>query len=473
MESNALGRFVRGPGPWLIAAVVAFALYFANPWGEDVPEDPRPIGGVEAFEALRERDDVNVLFILVDTLRADRLRTYGYTRPTSPFFDAIAYQGVRFDRHLSQSSWTKCSMASLWTGYHPTRAGVTRFDHTIPEQAKMPAEIFREAGFRTAGIWRNGWVEGYFGFDQGFEIYTRPNFKPVASDVRRENPTVTHGGTDVDVVEGAVEFLRAYGRERWFLYLHLMDLHEFVYDSDSAKFGTGNADIYDNSILRVNYILDQLFGHLYEAGQLDKTLIVIGSDHGEAFGERGFEGHARTVYPETTEVPLIFGLPFRLQPGLVVKQRTENVDIWPTILDMLGLPALEDTDGRSRVPEMLAELRSETPPADETVAVAHLDQTWGQRVDTISPTVSVSEKGFRYVMVRGPKGNTVEELFDADQDRRELQNVAEENPEVTARLRDEAERYLEREPPWKDDAPTLELDEIQLNQLRALGYSLP
>ena len=102
----------------------------------------------------------------------------------------------------------------------------------------MPAEILHEAGFRTAGLWRNGWVEGYFGFDQGFETYTRPNVFPVPADVRRENPTAKQGGTDQDLVRSAEEFWSVNGDQRWFLYLHLMDVHEYTYDATSAQFGT-------------------------------------------------------------------------------------------------------------------------------------------------------------------------------------------------------------------------------------------
>ncbi|TMA23166.1 MAG: hypothetical protein E6J87_25535, partial [Deltaproteobacteria bacterium] len=130
-------------------------------------------------------------------------------------------------------------MASLWTGLNPARTGVTRFDHVLSDEARLPAEIFRDAGFHTAGIWRNGWVEGYFGFEQGFEVYTRPpSFGAPNADVRRKNPTVNFGGTDLDVVRMATEFLRIHGRERWFLYLHLMDVHEYTYDPKSARFGS-------------------------------------------------------------------------------------------------------------------------------------------------------------------------------------------------------------------------------------------
>jgi arylsulfatase A-like enzyme len=467
------GKFWRGPWPWLIAAaLLAAAVPLVRKEKSEKLVDPRPIGTADDIAALKNRKDVNVLFVLTDTLRASRLRTYGYERPTSPFFDLIASQGVRFGRHLSQSSWTKCSMASLWTSLYPQRTGVTRFDDVISPDARTAAEVFHDAGFRTAGIWRNGWVEAYFGFDQGFDVYTRPNARDL-SKYKRENPTVTAGGTDMDVVETAGEFLRVYGKQRWFLYLHLMDLHEYTYSLESAQFGSMYSDIYDNAVLHVNQVLEALFMQLYYGGYLDHTLLILASDHGEAFGERGSEGHARNVYPETTEIPLVLGLPFRLAQPVVVKQRTANVDLWPTVFDLLGLPAFEHVDGRSRVPEILAAARGESPPENDGIAIAHLDRTWGQRVDTRSPNVAVAEGGFRYLLFGGPDGGAREELYDATKDPQELEDQTEKEPEVAERLREQAKQYLASEPPWKTPTKQLQLDELQLNQLRALGYAVP
>jgi arylsulfatase A-like enzyme len=454
------------------ALLAAFALLR---WKQQ-PErlvDPRPIGTADDIAALSQRKDVNVLFVLIDTLRASRLRTYGYGRPTSPFLDVLASQGVRFKRHLSQSSWTKCSMASLWTGLYPQRSGVTRFEDVIPAEAKTAVEIFHDAGFRTAGIWRNGWVESYFGFDQGFDVYMRPNYRGLPEEVRRENPTLIQRGTDMDVMDTAGEFLRIHGKKRWFLYLHLMDVHEYTYGLESAQFGSKYADVYDNAVLHVNQVLSTLFGLLYHGGYLDRTLLIVGSDHGEAFGERGSEGHARNVYPEVTDIPLVIGFPFRLAKPAVVEQRTANVDLWPTVLDLLGLPPLENVDGRSRVPEILAAVRGEPGPEDGTIAIAHLDQTWGQRVETRSPNVAVTERGFRYLMFGAPDGMAREELYDSGRDASELEQVAEAEPEVAARMREQAKQYLAQKPPWKKPAPQLELDETQLDQLRALGYAVP
>ena len=433
--------------------------------------DPRPSGSLDDIDALASRDDLNILFVLVDTLRADRLGSWGYERDTSPLIDRLARTGVRFDRHLAQSSWTKCSMASLWTGLYPARSGVTRYDHVTSPEARLPAEILRDAGFRTAGIFRNGWVAPNFGFAQGFETYHRPRPIPLRASERRENPTLSVEGTDVSAIDSAISFLRAYGSERWFLYLHLMDIHEYVYDADSARFGTSYSDAYDQSILRLNRVLESLVAYLWEHDLADKTLIVIASDHGEAFGERGFEGHARNVYPEVTEVPLVLSFPFRLEPGLEVKVRTENVDIWPTILELAGLPPLEPSDGRSLVPLIRAAARGESLAEDGRAAIAHLDESWGREGQEAAPNVAVTSGDYRLVTRSG--AHPGEELFDRRDDRFETSDVLAQNPEIAARLRERLRDYLESQPPWSEGTPTVELNEMELNQLRALGYKVP
>ena len=216
--------------PWIVAALCVVLAFLSTMVSFGPPLDGRPEGTLEDVAALHERSDLNVMFILIDTLRADRLGTYGYERDTSPTLDRLAASGVRFDRHLSQSSWTKASMASLWMGLNPKRTGITRFDDTIPEQAVTAAELFREAGFLTAGVYRNGWVAPTFGFDQGFEVYMRPASRQLAPAVRAANPTLSARGTDEDVVGAAIEFLRVHGQKRWFLYLHLIDVHGYTYD---------------------------------------------------------------------------------------------------------------------------------------------------------------------------------------------------------------------------------------------------
>ena len=443
---------------------------------EVTSDDARPVGTIDQIESLRERKDVNVLFILTDTLRAQRLHTYGYERETSPTFDYMAKSGVRFARHLAQSSWTKCSMTSLWTAMYPQRTGVLRSPQAAPEGAKMPAEILRDAGFRTAGLWRNGWVAPQFGFAQGFEVYERPTPKPIPAGFKAENPNITLEGTDNDLVDAAEEFLRVHGRERFFLYVHLMDVHQYMYDTNSAVFGSTYSDIYDNSVLHTDRIIGRLLSTFAKQGLLQKTLVVMAADHGEAFGERGIEGHAREVFREETEIPLVLGFPFRLEKGVVVGTRTRNIDLWPTVLDLLGLEKLPDADGHSLVSTIVASAQGKAVP-DDVTGFAHLERGWGRPEYPSRPAVAVAKGSFRFVLQLAPGASRdarVESLFDASTDPAERKNVIADHPEVADELRKLADGYLEQKPPeWARATINVDLDEEEAKQLRALGYAVP
>lgn len=461
----------------MLAAVLAALLLAGGAYrlatGGREGRDPRPRGTLDDVLALRDRDDLNVLFVLVDTLRADRLGAYGYERDTSPNIDALAATGIRFAQQVSQSSWTKCSMASLWTGLYPIRTRVLRAYDAISQDARMPAEIFREAGFRTAAIWRNGWIAPNFGFSQGFEIYLSPNpRREIRAPVRRlESPNIALEGDDGDIIHSAIEFLRNHGHERWFLYLHLMDVHQYAFSEEAALFGTTYSDSYDNSIRWVDSLLAHLFEELKQRGLRERTLIVFSADHGEAFGEHNGEGHAHDVYGEVTTTPLILSPPFRLEPPIVVQARSENVDLWPTVLELAGLPSLGEVDGQSLVPQIVAAAEGESGPDEEGLAFAQLDQTWARQQAPPRPMVAVNEGRWRLIY-RGarPKHS---ELYDKWEDPHERYNLADERPELTGRLNGLASDYLQSPPPpWGEDSPTVEIDEMQLNQLRALGYGV-
>jgi arylsulfatase A-like enzyme len=466
-------------------AVVAFAgvLAFLR-FGHDEIQSREniqlwPMGTAQDIEDLADRDDVNVLFILIDTLRADRMSAYGYERDTTPILKHLSKAGIRFDRHLSQSSWTKASMASMWTSFYPTRTGVIKYDDIIPDAAVLPAEVFADEGFRTIGLYRNGWVAPIFGFGQGFEVYKKPNISRAPRQPgQTANPLAKDRGTDEEIMKAAIEFLRVEGNadERWFLYLHLMDLHEYTYDEASAVFGSSYSDIYDSSILWTDTSIDMLLGTLLEWRLLRNTVVVITSDHGEAFRERGHEGHARFLYKETTEIPLIILLPFRLENGgVVVRSRSRNVDIFPTLYEMLGIEApteLADADGISLLPDILATARGQvSPQALPREGFAHLRQGWGQRSRAQQhSTFALTSGDLRYVnQYRGSE--ILEELFDAGSDPAEIHDLSQERTDDLERMRLRASELAEVQPVW-GDPETRDLSELELGQLRALGYEI-
>jgi arylsulfatase A-like enzyme len=437
----------------------------------DTPPEPRPVGTFADIEALADRDDVNILFILVDTLRSHHMSAYGYERDTTPFLRELTKSSILFDRHIAQSSWTKSSMASIWSGFSPLRVGITKFDHTLSHESLLPAEILKEAGFLNIALYRNGWVHGYFGFDQGFDKYFRPMGNQKDRMVPRDRPNEAFGNDETMVTE-ATEFLRIHGKtSRWFLYLHMMDLHEYVYDAESALFGTKTVDLYDNSIRRTDWLVSTLYEALGRFGLLDETIVVLLSDHGEAFGERGFEGHAREVLPESTETPLLISLPFALDGGAVVNSPTSNVDVWPTLLDLLGMRSQGTVDGQSRVPQILAAARGEANEPTDLAApiISYLDQNWGQNIADVDPAVSVVQGDYRFVMGRHTSGQEFEALFSTEDG--QLRNQIQDKPEVAERLRQIAQNHLETEAEY--GVESIEMDQMQLDQLRALGYELP
>jgi arylsulfatase A-like enzyme len=286
---------------------------------------------------------------------------------------------------------------------------------------------------------------------------------------------ITLAGTDQDTARSAIEFLRTHGHEKWFLYLHLMDVHQYVYDEDTALFGTSYSDIYDNSIRWVDRIVGSVIQELDRRGLRQKTLIVLAADHGESFGEHGNEGHARDVYGEVTTTPFILSFPFQLDPGAVVEARTENVDLWPTLLDLLDLTPLEAPDGRSRMAEIVIAAGGDAPPgdvapADDGLRFAHIDQAWGRTKRPPRPMVAVNEGAWRLIYRTDRPARP--ELYEIYGDPLEQVNRATDEPEVLSRLTDHAREYFERPPaPW-GDAVDVELDEEELQQLRALGYDV-
>ena len=312
---------------WLYVSLACVLLVVGVYTQVDITLPKRPTGTVADLASLRERDDVNVIWVLIDTLRADRLSAYGYERATSPILDAIAKRGIRFANVESQSSWTKASMASLWTSMYPQRTGVHHFSHAIPEEAKLPAEILKEAGFRTAGIYRNGWVMPNFGFAQGFDLYIRPQPSRGSARVQRPSPSARSlKGTDLDATDSALEFIQSNQESRFFVYIHYMDVHQFLYDDQSTLFGTDLSDVYDNSIHWTDLNIGRLIKGVEDLDLADKTMIVFSADHGESFFEHGAEGHAKTLYHEVQNVPFIIHLPFRLETGLVVESTRHSVD---------------------------------------------------------------------------------------------------------------------------------------------------
>lgn len=307
----------------------------------------------------------NVVLIVVDTLRADHLSAWGYPRQTSPNLDRLAARGRRFDRATSQAAWTTASVGSLMTSAYPTALGLEEEQAMLQDDAWTLAEALAEAGLETAAIVSHWFCADEYGFGQGFGAFD-------------DSHVLGHVGVSSErVTDAALRFLDARrDAPPFFLWLHYFDPH-FAYTlhdgldfaPDSAYTGPvanemrfselndlqlGPADVeqlyrlYDSEIAFTDLQVGRVLDRLAELGLDERTLVVFTADHGEEFLEHGRLGHAKTVYQELVHVPLVVRCP-HWEPG-VSDAPVANLDVFPTVLACLGLPAPRGLEGRALGP---------------------------------------------------------------------------------------------------------------------------
>jgi len=240
---------------------------------------------------------------------------------------------------------------------------------------------------------------------------------------------------------------------------------------DADDFGPTYSDAYDKSIDWTDRVIGALVEALDESGALPRTVIAISSDHGEAFLEHGREGHAYDLYREVVEVPFVIIPPLILDRGIRVPQTIANVDVWPTLLDLVGLPPLSGADGKSMLPliEAIGGASLDRVPKDlARPVISHIDQNWGGRAGPLD-CVSLTD-GDKRVIASGDHARSVE-FYDWSADPHEAINRSAEDPPELRPLLEWIDRYQkESKPPWGVESPTIEIDAMRLNQLRALGY---
>jgi len=326
----------------------------------------------------------NVVLIVVDTLRADRLSSYGHGRPTSPQIDRWARDNATLFQHtVAASPWTLPAHISLFTGLSPLRHRYNHH-HPLPIESLTLAERMRAAGYETLAITGGAYLHPEYGLDQGFDRF---RYWPSGSGQYSE----LEYGTAT-----ALEWLGERRERPFFLFFHTYEVHAPFHPRqpflDSFPGCEGGEAIgqrlrgrsvtvspEDGFALRRKYVLeedanvpqedlkpeslnevgclydsgvayaDSLIGRLLERLEGKKNLVVLTSDHGEALGERSLAAH-NYLYDFNLMVPLLIALPDGLGAGQKVTQQVRSIDILPTILDAVSEPSAEEIDGRSLIP---------------------------------------------------------------------------------------------------------------------------
>jgi len=341
----------------------------------------------------------NVILIVVDTLRADRLSCYGYSASRTQNIDALARDGVLYADMTSQASWTKPSFASILTSLYPSsHRAIGKLDR-LPQAVTTLAEAMAASGYHTGGIVDNVSISSAFGFEQGFADYTylSPSYLFAAGEsasqlglyqgLRRvwaklsgDRIYVSSFYQEASVVnEEAIRWLSSNRHTRFFLFLHYMDPHDpyFAHPYDGRGYArAANQDpdaalapafsqLYDSEVRYLDDYLGFLLDWLKSEGLYDETLIALTSDHGEEFQEHGGWWHGQTLFQEQIAVPLIVKYPRGVRSGAVVTDLVTSLDIAPTILDAAGLAVPGSMQGRS--------LWSATKPPDSVFSEEDLE----------------------------------------------------------------------------------------------------
>lgn len=426
----------------------------------------------------------NLVLISVDTLRADRLSCYGYGQPTTPVLDAqLAGEGVLFEYVASQAPKTTPSHMTMLTSLYPSVHGVSMWEGTGEKAVLNPrvhtlAEVLRNAGYQTAAFTAGGPMHRSRGFDHGFEIY------------RHNNP-----------LERAVQWLEQRRGGKFFLFFHTYDVHDPYTPPDEyiARFApqaggklldaardvrahatdwdwahkrfwdavdpadragaVAVSQLYDAGIRRLDdTTMTQLLGTLDRLGLRDDTLVVLISDHGEAFLEHGVYQHD-DVYAETTHVPWIMRFPGRIPAGRRIATPEAVIDLMPTVLDLLGVPLPFAVQGRS-----VAEAARGAGPLEPRPVISEYGT---HAAGAFQQAVRVGDE--RLVIPGGAP-----RLFDVVADPGEQHDLASERPERVTALLGELDRWRTAcaalVPRLGPEGEGIAPDPDTLKRLRALGY---
>jgi arylsulfatase A-like enzyme len=342
--------------------------------------------GTEAWRGM------NVIWISFDSVRADHCSFEGYARDTTPGLDAVAKRGVRFSRCIAQAPYTLPSYASMLTSRYVSELAVqeqrdekdrSRILGIAPgpsESDAMLSETLRASGYRTAAFVQS-WISKPLGFDQGWDLFRHrqeslPEKMPEVLRFVEENrdrkffvflyTTDTH-----------YPFLHAH--ERKYLYGRYASDFDFTLEAihqvregklrPSAEDLANAMALYDEGLHWADADLAPLFRLLEETGLAEKTILVFNSDHGEEFDEHGVISHGQTYYDAVVRTPLVIAAPHTPAAGSAVTELVQNLDIAPTLLEMLGVERPPGWSGRSLAwalagkPSPAASSTASPPPA--------------------------------------------------------------------------------------------------------------
>lgn len=447
----------------------------------------------------RDQAPLNIVILLVDSLRPDHLSAYGYPLPTSPRIDRLAREGVLFRRCYAASNWTVPTHASLFTGLYPSSHGCYSMYSSLEPSLRTLAQILADQGYRTGSFFDNRLLGSRYGLSRGFQTALGANNEHKVSLLMNRLWERFRGDRSMcdDIFKIAAQWIEyAPARKRpFFMFANFLDTHlpyrpkkpyiddflrslpdQNVNRKTAGLFTTDGIDskkaandlyprltaadwrwlerFYDSNIRYIDDQVDGFLERLRAAGMLSRTLVIVTSDHGEFFGEAGIGGHLHSSLNDAgLRIPLILWCPERLAPA-DIERPVSQVDILPTILTLAGLPG--------SIPGAVqgSDLFSARPPVDL------MAEFW----DDIRKQFSRAYLSGNWKLIRDPAGEPT--LYDLGQDPRETNDLSLARPEILADLSRRLEERLSAMPLRKageDERKKKEMEKL----LKSLGYLAP
>lgn len=386
-------------------------------------------------------EPAHVILISMDTTRADRLGCYGCETASTPTLDRFSQTATLFENAHTASPITLPSHTTMMTGRTPIGHAV-RYNGWRREDTSLPtlAELLGAAGYTTAAFVSAAVLRHNHYVARGFQTYD--------DDFPVER-------ADAETAQRAIEFLERKPAGPLFLWVHFFNPHD-PYDPPEPFASDTRGSAYDAEVSSMDHAIGRLLDALERTGHAERAHIIMVADHGEGLGDRGgYMDHGLVLYEEATRVPLIWHTPGQ-KKGRRDGSLTGCVDLLPTVLDLLGLEEARETEGVS----LKAQLRGKNPQDRaglyiETIAT-HIFFKW-------SPLYAWRTAGEKYV------ASSVPELYDLDDDPRELKNLAVQRRASVEQLHTDLTAYMET---WtaagtKTSGP---LDERERAMLESLGY---
>jgi arylsulfatase A-like enzyme/tetratricopeptide (TPR) repeat protein len=447
-----------GPGVIILGGLVAAGLIGSAVWRYGRGGAPaggfgqaHVVPGLRAaprFPAARGAfSGCNLLWITLDTTRADYLGCYGATFGATPNLDALARRGVLLSEAITPAPITLPAHCSMFTGLYPHRHGVRLNGlQRLGAGQQTLAEILAQRGYKTAAVLGAFVLDSRFGLDQGFDTYLDDFDKAPASE--HFDPEAKAN----QVTDRAVAWLRGHAGQPFFLWAHYFDAH-FPYEPPPPYADRYRANPYAGEIAFVDTELGRLLKALGDLGHMQDTLIVVAGDHGEGLGQQLEVAHGYLLFNATLHVPVIMVCGERLGGGIQVPGLVSLTDLMPTVLALLGLDVPAGLDG------------ADLTALPEPHRAVYAETLYGLAEHGWSPLFAIVRDEQKYIYGPHPL------LFDLARDPLEATNLVASRPDLAADLAGELTKFFGDELSRAGaPAATEKLDDTDLAKLRALGY---